>query len=115
MAFKITEECINCGACETECPNSAIYEGGNEWRFSDGTSLKGLFTSKSGLTCDADAPQIPYSMDIYYIVADKCTECAGFHDEPQCSAVCPVNCCVNDGNMVEIKEELLKKKETLHI
>lgn len=27
MALKITEECINCGACEPECPNNAIYEG----------------------------------------------------------------------------------------
>jgi len=27
MAYKITEECINCGACEPECPNSAISEG----------------------------------------------------------------------------------------
>ncbi len=27
MAFKITEECIACGACEPECPNSAIREG----------------------------------------------------------------------------------------
>jgi ferredoxin len=24
MANKITEECIQCGACETECPNQAI-------------------------------------------------------------------------------------------
>ena len=27
MAFKITEECISCGACEPECPNTAITEG----------------------------------------------------------------------------------------
>ena len=27
MAYKITEECINCGACEPECPNTAITEG----------------------------------------------------------------------------------------
>ncbi len=27
MAFKITEECINCGACEPECPNQAITAG----------------------------------------------------------------------------------------
>ncbi len=27
MAFKITEECISCAACETECPNEAITEG----------------------------------------------------------------------------------------
>jgi ferredoxin len=27
MAMKITEECIACGACETECPVEAITEG----------------------------------------------------------------------------------------
>lgn len=27
MAFKITEDCISCAACETECPNEAISEG----------------------------------------------------------------------------------------
>jgi len=27
MAFIITEECINCGACEPECPNQAITAG----------------------------------------------------------------------------------------
>jgi ferredoxin len=27
MAYKITEECINCGACEPECPNQAITAG----------------------------------------------------------------------------------------
>lgn len=26
MAIIITDECINCGACEPECPNNAIYE-----------------------------------------------------------------------------------------
>ncbi len=27
MAYKITEDCISCGACEPECPNTAIKEG----------------------------------------------------------------------------------------
>ena len=27
MAYKITDECISCGACEAECPNQAISEG----------------------------------------------------------------------------------------
>ena len=35
----ITDECINCGACEPECPNTAIYEGGMEWTWAGGTSL----------------------------------------------------------------------------
>ncbi len=27
MAYKITDDCISCGACESECPNQAISEG----------------------------------------------------------------------------------------
>ena len=27
MATYITQDCINCGACEPECPNQAISEG----------------------------------------------------------------------------------------
>lgn len=27
MATTITDECINCGVCEPECPNGAISEG----------------------------------------------------------------------------------------
>jgi len=115
MAIIITEECINCGACEPECPNNAIYEAGAEWRFSDGTLIKGMFTGKSGLTADADELETPVSNEVYYIVADKCTECVGFHDEPQCAAVCPVDCCVDDENWRESTEELLAKKDTLHL
>jgi ferredoxin len=115
MAIKITDECINCGACEPECPNNAIYEGGAEWRFSDGTKLTGMVHGKnSGIDVDADAPQSPKSMDVYYIVTDKCTECVGFFDEPQCAAVCPVDCCIKDEDNVETPEELLEKKKYLH-
>ena len=115
MAIKITDECINCGACEPECPNNAIYEGGQEWRMSDGTNLKGQVTLHDGRVVDPDEPQEPLSLDYYYIVPDKCTECKGFHDEPQCAAVCPVDCCVDDENFRETEEELLAKKERLHL
>ena len=27
MAYKITDECISCGACEPDCKNEAIKEG----------------------------------------------------------------------------------------
>ena len=116
MAIKITDECINCGACEPECPNTAIYEGGAEWKFSDGTSLKGNYTGKnSGVQVDATKENEPVEMDIYFIVTDKCTECVGFHDEPQCAAVCPVDCCIPDENFVEERTSLLEKKDSLHI
>ncbi|CAG0991085.1 MAG: 4Fe-4S dicluster domain-containing protein [Bacteroidetes bacterium] len=114
MAIVITDECINCGACEPECPNNAIYEGGASWRFSEGTTLSGSFTRLSGDSVDADAEQTPLSDDFYFIVPDKCTECVGFHDEPQCAAVCPVDCCVDDPNFRESKEELEAKKAKLH-
>ena len=116
MAIKITDECINCGACEPECPNNAIYEGGAEWRFADGTGVKGNYTGKnSGETVDADSPQTPKNMDVYFIVSDKCTECKGFHDEPQCAAVCPVDCCISDEDNVETEAQLLDKKASLHL
>tara|TARA_Y100000768_G_scaffold380324_1_gene357292 strand:+ start:70 stop:459 length:390 start_codon:yes stop_codon:yes gene_type:complete len=116
MAIKITDECINCGACEPECPNTAIYEGGAEWKFSDGTSLKGNYTGKnSGVQVDATKENEPVDMDVYFIVTDKCTECVGFHDEPQCAAVCPVDCCIPDEDFVEEKSSLLDKKDSLHI
>jgi ferredoxin len=112
MAIMITEACINCGACEPECPNNAIYEGGISWTWGEGTTLKEA--SKNGATIDASTPQQPLSEDLFYIVADKCTECVGFHDEPQCAAVCPVNCCVLDLDHQETKEDLLDKKVWLH-
>jgi len=27
VAYKITQDCANCGVCEPECPNKAISEG----------------------------------------------------------------------------------------
>jgi len=116
MAIRITDECINCGACEPECPNNAIYEGGAEWKFSDGTSLKDMVTGyNSKESVNADAPQEPVDMDVYYIVTDKCTECQGFHEEPQCAAVCPVDCCIPDEDWPETEEQLLTKKDQLHL
>ncbi|NND93987.1 MAG: 4Fe-4S dicluster domain-containing protein [Flavobacteriales bacterium] len=116
MAIRITDECINCGACEPECPNNAIYEGGAEWKFSDGTSLKGMVKGfNSGNEVDASADNEPVDMDVYYIVTDKCTECKGFHDEPQCAAVCPVDCCIDDEEWRESEEQLLQKKDSLHL
>lgn len=96
MALLITDECINCGACEPECPNNAIYEGGVNW----------------GLN---KASNSPIAMDYFYIVPDKCTECVGFYDEPQCMAVCPVDCIIKDPAHIENKEELLSKKEKLEL
>jgi len=115
MAIIITDECINCGACEPECPNNAIYEGGAEWRYADGTSMNGLMSLLDGRNVDSNKDNIPVNMDVYFIVPDKCTECKGFHDEPQCAAVCPVDCCVDDQDHRESIETLLAKKDLMHL
>ena len=115
MAIIITDECINCGACEPECPNNAIYEGGVDWALSDGTSVTGEYTLENGKIVGVDDQQPPVDEDIYFIVPDKCTECIGFHEEPQCAAVCPVDCCVPDEDRVESDEVLLERKEKLHL
>ena len=31
MAYKISDDCISCGACEAECPVSAISEGDSKF------------------------------------------------------------------------------------
>lgn len=111
----ITDECINCGACEPECPNNAIYEGGVEWSITDGTGVTTPYQLEDGSVVSPQTKQIPISDVYYYIVPDKCTECVGFHEEPQCAAVCPVDCCVPDPDRVESKAELLDRKERLHV
>src|SRR3984893_1050251 len=95
MATTITSECINCGACEPECPNTAIYAGAVGW------DLNG-----------ESHPAI--AQDIYYIVPSKCTECVGFHDHEACAAVCPVDCCIPDPNNLETEGVLLARARELH-
>ena len=95
MATTITSECINCGACEPECPNTAIYAGGVPWELS-GT------------------PGAAIAQDIYYIVPSKCTECVGFHDHEACAAVCPVDCCIPDPANLESEGVLLQRARELH-
>jgi len=114
MAIIITEECINCGACEPECPNNAIYEAGAEWAWADGNSLTGSLTIVDE-TVEVTHRFNPKSDDTYYIVTGKCTECFGFHEEPQCAAVCPVDCCIPDPDNVETQEILLEKKNRMHL
>ncbi len=113
MAIMITDECINCGACEPECPNNAIYEAGAEWSWADGNDSSGM-VMLNGESVEVTKRFPPVSDDVYFIVTSKCTECAGFHEEPQCAAVCPVDCCIPDLDHVETQEELLEKKGRMH-
>ena len=67
MAIIITDECINCGACEPECPNTAIYEAAVNWKYSDGTSLTGDVNLLDGKIVNAELPQRAVNDEVYYI------------------------------------------------
>ena len=58
MAYKITEECINCGACEPECPNQAITAGDERYLIDSDkcTECVGSFdASQCAAVCPVDA------------------------------------------------------------
>jgi ferredoxin len=60
MAYKITDECIACGACQAECPNSAISDGDTTSVIDPNkcTECVGSFpASQCSSVCPVDAPQ----------------------------------------------------------
>ncbi len=70
------------------------------------------------INCDVCEPECPNEAiyqgeEIYEIDPDKCTECVGHYDEPQCQQVCPVDCIPLDEEHPETQEELIVKYENL--
>lgn len=56
-----------------------------------------LMITDECINCDVCEPECPneaiYQGDsIYEIDPNKCTECVGHYDAPQCVEVCPVDC-----------------------
>lgn len=56
-----------------------------------------LLITDECINCDVCEPECPneaiYQGDsIYEIDPNKCTECVGHYDAPQCVEVCPVDC-----------------------
>jgi ferredoxin len=71
------------------------------------------------ISCGACEPECPNEAisegeERYVIEPGKCTECVGFYDEPQCVAVCPVDCIEQDPDHKESKEALEAKYKKLH-
>lgn len=77
-----------------------------------------LFITDECINCDVCEPECPNEAIspgdlIYEIDPDKCTECVGHYDEPQCQQVCPVDCILLDPNHEESREQLEAKYEKL--
>ncbi len=70
------------------------------------------------INCDVCEPECPNQAIfqgelIYEIDPNKCTECVGHFETPQCQQVCPVDCIPIDPNYPETREELLLKYRIL--
>lgn len=61
--------------------------------------------------CEPACPNAAISMGelIYEINPDKCTECVGHFDEPQCQQLCPVACIPVDPQHQETRSQLQAK------
>ena len=71
MTMIITDECINCGACEVECPTEAVYGPCENYE------VNKVFHSA-------------ISNEHFFIVREICNECEGF-GKIRCISVCPMN------------------------
>lgn len=89
MALVITDACINCGYCEVECPNRAIYEPGMPWTMEEGLRLKSKEILYNGRLVKSTDRLPPLSETYYFIVPEKCDECKSDFERPQCRVVCP--------------------------
>ncbi|WP_332670069.1 YfhL family 4Fe-4S dicluster ferredoxin [Aromatoleum sp.] len=73
-----------------------------------------LMITDECINCDVCEPECPNGAiaqgdEIYEIDPNKCTECVGHFDEPQCQQVCPVDCIPLNPDVVESKEQLMEK------
>ena len=70
------------------------------------------------INCDVCEPECPnqaiyMGVEIYEIDPNKCTECVGHFDQPQCQEVCPVDCIPINPEHQETRQDLLSKYQKL--
>ena len=73
-----------------------------------------LWITDECINCDVCEPECPnqaisMGAEIYEIDPQRCTECVGHFDEPQCVQVCPVSCILVNPSHVETPAQLLEK------
>jgi ferredoxin len=73
-----------------------------------------LIITDECINCDVCEPVCPneaisQGVEIYEIDPERCTECVGHFDQPQCQQVCPVECIPLDPDRRETQEQLFAK------
>ena len=73
-----------------------------------------LMITDECINCDVCEPECPngaiaQGAEVYEIDPNKCTECVGHFDTPQCIEVCPVDCIIPNPDQAEDKDQLQKK------
>ena len=77
-----------------------------------------LLITDECINCDVCEPECPnqaisMGVDFYQIDPNRCTECVGHFDEPQCVQVCPVSCIPLNPEHLESQESLWAKYRRL--
>lgn len=77
-----------------------------------------LMITDECINCDVCEPECPNNAIFqgewfYEINPDRCTECVGHFETPQCREVCPVDCIPLNPDVVETKQQLQAKYQTL--
>ena len=83
MAHIITDDCINCGACEIMCPVQAVYPKAENPEMYEPLFINNI-VRYNGFASTLH----------YYINPYECNSCKGLSEEPVCNTVCPVSCCL---------------------
>lgn len=77
-----------------------------------------LMITDDCINCDVCEPECPNQAifegeEHYEIISERCTECVGHFDTPQCVEVCPVDCIPINPQCVETSDQLQTKYHRL--
>ncbi len=89
MSLRITDDCINCGACEIECPKSAVFPKQKEPQYREPVFTINLSRFSEFV-----------SSEHFYIDPYKCNNCESFYSAPRCIDVCPLPCSLMESKYV---------------